>query len=139
MKQETRNDILSRKKEMTFFKVVRLKEFVTSLNDWVVFKCLCQLNDVKWHRYTSTHRKIKPFMNLIWRKFKIWNPFDIYVYVQNKTEYFLEVNFCWLGLLIRIFHNSLSIIRNEKLFSIKVLVNWFLAFFCFTWQQTMMK
>lgn len=47
MKQETRNDILSRKKEMTFFKVVRIIDFVTSLNDWVVFKCLCQLNDVK--------------------------------------------------------------------------------------------
>lgn len=33
-------------------------------------------------------------MNLIWRKFKILNPSDNYVYVQNKTEYFLEVNFC---------------------------------------------
>lgn len=97
MKQETRNDILSRKKEMTFLKVVRIIEVVTSLNDWAVFKCLCQLNDVKWHRYTSTHRKVKSFMNLICRKFKIWNPFDIYVYVQNKTEYFIEVNFCWLG------------------------------------------
>lgn len=47
MKQETRNDILSRKKEMTFFKVVRIIDFVTSLNEWAVFKCLCQLNDVK--------------------------------------------------------------------------------------------
>lgn len=44
MKQETRNDILSRKKEMTFFKVVRIIDFVTSLNDWAVFKCL-MLND----------------------------------------------------------------------------------------------
>lgn len=33
MKQETHNDSLSRKKEITFFKVVRLIEFVTSLND----------------------------------------------------------------------------------------------------------
>lgn len=33
MKQETPNDSLSRKKEITFFKVVRLIEFVTSLND----------------------------------------------------------------------------------------------------------